>query len=58
MKTLKMNSAIVRVKEKDVDRYLDMGYSFTNKKEWKVIRDAGKKVSEKTEKPEKTEKAD
>lgn len=53
MKTMKLNNNIVRVKEKDVDHHLDMGYKYTTKKDWKVnVRDFEKPKKEKKEKEE------
>ena len=40
MKTLKYKDEIIRVKDDQVENFLDRGYSFTNKKEWKSkVRD-------------------
>ena len=35
MKTLKNGNEIVRVSEKDVKSYLNRGYNFTSKTDWK-----------------------
>jgi hypothetical protein len=40
MKTMKINSTIVRVKEKEVAKHLEVGYKFIPKTEWKkTVRD-------------------
>jgi hypothetical protein len=43
MKTLKLNNTIVRVKDKDVDKFLSIGYKYVPKSEWKDnVRDIKK----------------
>jgi hypothetical protein len=45
MKTLKLNNTIVRVKDKDVDKFLSIGYKYVPKSEWKNnVRDIKKTV--------------
>lgn len=40
MKTLKKNDNIIRVKDKEVDKYLKTGYNYTQKSVWKKeVRD-------------------
>lgn len=56
MKTLKRNSEIIRVGENKVDYYLNLGYSYTSKSDWKKnVRDVEKqsKTESKKEKKEK-----
>lgn len=43
MKTMKREHQIVRVKEDQVERYLEQGFEFCSKSEWKDL----KKESEK-----------
>jgi hypothetical protein len=49
MKTLKRNSDVIRAKEKDVKSYLNNGYNYCPKSEWK-------KLEKKEEKKEKNKK--
>ena len=46
MKTMKREHEIVRVVENMVDHYLQQGYEFCSKEEWKAeVRDKGRDVS-------------
>jgi len=46
MKTLKLNDKIIRVADNDTDRFLQVGYTFVPKSEWKTkVRDANKTVN-------------
>jgi hypothetical protein len=38
MKTMKKGDKITRIKDKDCKTYLDMGYEYTSKSEWKKLR--------------------
>jgi hypothetical protein len=47
MKTLKLNDKIIRVADNDTNRFLQVGYTFIPKSEWKnKVRDANKKTVE------------
>lgn len=47
MKTLKLNDKIIRVADNDTNRFLQVGYTFVPKSEWKTkVRDANKVVAE------------
>jgi hypothetical protein len=46
MKTLKLNDKIIRVADNDTNRFLQVGYTFVPKSEWKTkVRDANKTVN-------------
>ena len=46
MKTLKLNDKIIRVADNDTKRFLQVGYTFVPKSEWKIkVRDANKTVN-------------
>lgn len=46
MKTLKLNDKIIRVADNDINRFLQVGYTFVPKSEWKTkVRDANKTVN-------------
>jgi hypothetical protein len=46
MKTLKLNDKIIRVADNDTSRFLQVGYTFVPKSEWKTkVRDANKTVN-------------
>ncbi len=46
MKTLKLNDKIIRVADNDTDRFLQVGYTFVPKSEWKTkVRDFNKTVN-------------
>jgi hypothetical protein len=46
MKTLKLNDKIIRVSDNDTSRFLQVGYTFIPKAEWKSqVRDANKTVN-------------
>jgi hypothetical protein len=46
MKTLKLNDKIIRVADNDTKRFLQVGYTFVPKSEWKTkVRDANKVVA-------------
>jgi len=46
MKTLKLNDKIIRVADNDTNRFLQVGYTFVPKSEWKTkVRDAKKTVN-------------
>jgi len=46
MKTLKLNDKIIRVADNDTDRFLQVGYTFIPKSEWKTkVRDFNKTVN-------------
>lgn len=49
MKTMKIGSDVRRVVEKDVEKYLDNGYKFCKKAEWKILRDEAKVVKKEKE---------
>ena len=40
MKTMKRGDDIVRIRETQVEAYLQQGYQFCPKSEWKELRDA------------------
>jgi hypothetical protein len=43
MKTLKLNDKIIRVADNDTNRFLQVGYTFVPKSEWKTkVRDFNK----------------
>lgn len=50
MKTLKRNSDVLRVKEKDVKSYLNNGYIFCPKSEYKKLEKKEEKVEVKEKK--------
>lgn len=54
MKTMKKGDAIVRIKDKDCNAHLKMGYEYIPKSEWKKTRKEVKSV--KAEKEVKSEK--
>ena len=56
MKTMKKSDNIVRIKDKDCNKHLKMGYEYTSKSEWKKIRKEVKSV--KAEKVKKEVKSD
>ena len=46
MKTLKLNDKIIRVADNDTNRFLQVGYTFVPKSEWKTkVRDVNKTVN-------------
>ena len=46
MKTLKLNDKIIRVADNDTSRFLQVGYTFVPKSEWKTkVRDVNKTVN-------------
>ncbi len=46
MKTLKLNDKIIRVADNDTSRFLQVGYTFVPKSEWKTkVRDFNKTVN-------------
>jgi len=46
MKTLKLNDKIIRVADNDTNRFLQVGYTFVPKSEWKTqVRDFNKTVN-------------
>jgi hypothetical protein len=46
MKTLKLNDKIIRVADNDTNRFLQVGYTFVPKSEWKTkVRDTNKTVN-------------
>ncbi len=46
MKTLKLNDKIIRVADNDTSRFLQVGYTFAPKSEWKTkVRDFNKTVN-------------
>jgi hypothetical protein len=46
MKTLKLNDKIIRVADNDANRFLQVGYIFVPKSEWKTkVRDVNKTVN-------------
>ena len=46
MKTLKLNDKIIRVADNDTNRFLQVGYTFVPKSEWKTkVRDANKTIN-------------
>jgi len=47
MKTLKLNDKIIRTSDDDTNRFLQVGYTFVSKSEWKSkVRDINKKTIE------------
>jgi hypothetical protein len=47
MKTLKLNDRIIRISDNDTNRFLQVGYTFVPKSEWKSkVRDVNKKTIE------------